>query len=471
MLAKTKKTLEWSIFSFLGLIIVLCGSLFFYQVAYANKIYRNVHVAGIDMSGKTKGQVAAIISKKFNDELDKEVVLKADDKELKTKVSDTGLALDINKIITLCYEVGRDDNFIVQLKNSAMTLGVHAEIPVETKIDQEKYNNFIAIAVAQFNSDPVNASLTIVDGQIKEVAEQDGVTVDTASLPENILKLSDSNPEKIITLDIQRSSSEIRIANFAEAKSKAEAILAKNIQLTYENKTYSPSRTDIGKWIVFTNVSGKIETSLSDGNIQAYLNKIAANFEILKKDTRINANDNSIIEQGQEGKYLDRKVAIASIKSQINNAGTSTIALTTYAEAPAEVKVFPLVGLVPGRFEGRYIDVDLTQQKLCRVDGQTVVDCYPTSSGKPGFGTQTGTYNISEKELRHWSSPYSMWLPFWQRVNGPVGIHELPETSTWKETPEHLGTPVSHGCMRLGVGSAETVYNWTSMGTTVFIHK
>lgn len=471
MLAKTKKTLEWAIFSFLGLIIVVCGSLFFYQVAYANKIYRNVYVAGIDMSGKSKSQVASLISKKFNEELDKDVILKAGDKELKTKVSDTGLSLDVNKIAILCYEAGRDDNFFDQLISSAKTLRIKMNVQVETQIDQEKYANFIAIAVAQFNSDPVNASLTINSGQIKEVAEQEGSVVDTSSLPEKILRLSDTESERTILLDIEKTTPRIKVADFTEAKSTAENILSKKIQLTYEDKLYSPSRAEIGNWIVFSEKSGKLETTISDGNVQAYLNKIAINFEISKKDRKINAVDGSIIDQGQEGKLLDKKSAIALIKSKLNNTGDAQIALVTYMEAPKEVKIFPSEGLVPGRFAGKYVDVDLTLQKLCRIESTSIVDCFTISSGKPGMNTPTGTYTISEKNPRHWSATYSMWLPYWQRFHGPYGLHELPETNTWKETDAHLGTPVSHGCVRLGVGPAQILYDWTEVGTTVYVHK
>lgn len=464
--------MEWAIFSFLGLIIVLCGSLFFYQVTYANKIYRNVYVAGIDVSGKTKSQVASLISKKFNDSLDQEVTLRAEDKELKTKVSDTGLALDINKIVSLAYEVGRSNNFLEQLLHSAQTLTDKTNVPVEAEINQEKYNNFIAIAVAQFNSNPVNASLTVDAGVIKEVAEQDGVVVDTASLSANILGLGNNNPTKIIVLNVQKSTPEIKVANFADAKIEAESILAKKIQLTYEDKTFSPTRSDIGNWIVFTNSAGKVIVSLSDGNISAYLNKISSSFEVQKKDKKINAIDNSVIDPGQEGKYIDKKAALVSVKSQIKGASGSTIALTTYTEAPAEVKVFPSEGLVPGRYPGKYLDIDLTLQKLCRVDSTAVIDCFPVSTGKPGMGTPTGTYPISEKSPRHWSGKYFMWLPYWQRfIDSGYGIHELPETDTWKETAEHLGTPVSHGCVRLGVGPAEAVYNWTEIGTLIYIHK
>lgn len=55
--------------------------------------------------------------------------------------------------------------------------------------------------------------------------------------------------------------------------------------------------------------------------------------------------------------------------------------------------------------------------------------------------------------------------------NGYFGIHELP---VWpdgiKEGENHLGTPVSHGCVRLGVGPAEFLYNWTPIGTPVKIY-
>jgi lipoprotein-anchoring transpeptidase ErfK/SrfK len=29
---------------------------------------------------------------------------------------------------------------------------------------------------------------------------------------------------------------------------------------------------------------------------------------------------------------------------------------------------------------------------------------------------------------------------------------------------------VSHGCIRLGIGPAETLYNWTEVGTPVYIY-
>jgi lipoprotein-anchoring transpeptidase ErfK/SrfK len=57
-------------------------------------------------------------------------------------------------------------------------------------------------------------------------------------------------------------------------------------------------------------------------------------------------------------------------------------------------------------------------------------------------------------------------------IGSEYGIHELPEwPDGTKEGESHLGTPVSHGCVRLGRGDAQAVYDWVEVGTPVFIHR
>jgi lipoprotein-anchoring transpeptidase ErfK/SrfK len=57
------------------------------------------------------------------------------------------------------------------------------------------------------------------------------------------------------------------------------------------------------------------------------------------------------------------------------------------------------------------------------------------------------------------------------RADGKYGLHELPEwPNGYKEGASHLGIPVSHGCVRLGVGAAVRVFNWVEIGTPVVIY-
>lgn len=125
------------------------------------------------------------------------------------------------------------------------------------------------------------------------------------------------------------------------------------------------------------------------------------------------------------------------------------------------------------RTEGRYIDVDLASQTMVLFENGKTVDSFLISSGKRGMDTPKGEFTIHNKAPRPWSKAYGLYMPYWMAItaDGKFGIHELPEwPGGYKEGANHLGRPVSHGCIRLGVGAAQKVYDWTETGTTVIIH-
>lgn len=127
----------------------------------------------------------------------------------------------------------------------------------------------------------------------------------------------------------------------------------------------------------------------------------------------------------------------------------------------------------PKRTEGKYIDINLATQVMTLFENGSVLDSYIISSGKRGMETPRGEFAVQNKADRPWSKKYSLYMPYWQAItpDGQYGIHELPEwPGGYKEGANHLGTPVSHGCVRLGVGAAERVYAWSDIGTPIIIY-
>ena len=122
---------------------------------------------------------------------------------------------------------------------------------------------------------------------------------------------------------------------------------------------------------------------------------------------------------------------------------------------------------------GKYIDINLSQQILSTFMDGRLLDSYLISSGKRGMDTPKGNFKIANKTPRPWSKAYGLYMPNWMAMvsDGKFGIHELPEwPGGYKEGANHLGTPVSHGCVRLGVGPAKIVYDWVDVGTPVVIY-
>lgn len=455
------------------LISLSIGGLFSFHHAYANKILPNVSVASIDLSGKSREQATYLIKNHYQQILDREITITAVSKEIKVRLADTGLEFNIEAAVDASYLIGRDKNLWQNFFTIGKTVFKRQDIQAATQFNKEKYASFANLIVPQLNNDPQDASLKVENGQIVEIKESNGQKVDTKNLHKSLLALADNTSFGPLALNTQIIYPTLTTKNFSESKKEAEEIINKTYTLTYENFAFSPSKEEVGNWIKFSNDNGNINTEMADENINTYLNKIAPNIEIQKTNKKVNALDESVIIEGRKGRYLDKDNATIKIREQISRGNKDiTVALQTYEEEPEVERVFPSEGLVPGRFEGKYIDIDLAQQKLCKIEGNVIGDCYQISSGKPSMPTPTGTFAIQNKNTRQWSGKYGLWMPFWQSFKGDYGLHELPEwPSGYKEGEAHLGTPVSHGCVRLGVGPAESLYNWTEIGTPVYIHK
>lgn len=113
----------------------------------------------------------------------------------------------------------------------------------------------------------------------------------------------------------------------------------------------------------------------------------------------------------------------------------------------------------------------LKTQRLEQVVDGIPIASYAVSSGLPKTPTPPGTYKILNKNPKAWSSSAKLWMPYWMAFSPKgYGVHELPYwPSGYREGSNHLGHPASHGCVRLGIGPAKTIYDWTPVGTSVEI--
>ena len=102
-----------------------------------------------------------------------------------------------------------------------------------------------------------------------------------------------------------------------------------------------------------------------------------------------------------------------------------------------------------------------------------------TSTGAPSMPTKSGTYYSSMKRRWLTMSMDGKFFDYGQytcRVYGQVYIH-----SVWYYAKNHaaqataefnkLGSPASHGCIRLSVENAKWIYDNCPRGTTVVIQK
>ncbi|MEO8354744.1 MAG: L,D-transpeptidase [Chloroflexota bacterium] len=116
--------------------------------------------------------------------------------------------------------------------------------------------------------------------------------------------------------------------------------------------------------------------------------------------------------------------------------------------------------------DGRWIDVNLSEQRIYAYEGNVMVNSFIVSTGLPDTPTVTGAYRIYVKvPVQDMSGPgyYLPDVPWVMFFYDEYGFHG----TYWHN---NFGTPMSRGCVNLRIEDAEWLYNWASVGTRVNVH-
>jgi lipoprotein-anchoring transpeptidase ErfK/SrfK len=117
--------------------------------------------------------------------------------------------------------------------------------------------------------------------------------------------------------------------------------------------------------------------------------------------------------------------------------------------------------------EGRWINIDLSEQMLYAYDGTDLVASFLVSTGLDRYPTETGQYHIFSKMLYSDMRDFDYYLPdvpYTMYYSGDFSIHG----TYWHHS---FGRPMSHGCVNMDTRDAEWLFNWASVGTLVNIHR
>ncbi|MEK7672704.1 MAG: L,D-transpeptidase [Patescibacteria group bacterium] len=120
--------------------------------------------------------------------------------------------------------------------------------------------------------------------------------------------------------------------------------------------------------------------------------------------------------------------------------------------------------------------IDLSEQKLTVKLGDNVVREFKVSTGARATPTPTGEYEIMMKQYVRVGNakPHYTMPRFMMFKAGGYGFHALPSLANdggvfWNEAVSHIGTAVSHGCIRLLPADADWVYAYANVGTKAYI--
>lgn len=107
--------------------------------------------------------------------------------------------------------------------------------------------------------------------------------------------------------------------------------------------------------------------------------------------------------------------------------------------------------------DGRHIEADLRRQVIALVEGGRVRRIYPISSGSPGTPTVLGSFHVYRK-ARGTNAEGMVDSAYFV---GGYATHGYPSVPVY---------PASHGCLRVPMADARSLFNWIRIGTPVDVY-
>jgi lipoprotein-anchoring transpeptidase ErfK/SrfK len=107
---------------------------------------------------------------------------------------------------------------------------------------------------------------------------------------------------------------------------------------------------------------------------------------------------------------------------------------------------------------GRHIEADLSRQVIALIQGGRVRRIYPVSSGKPSTPTVRGSFKVYSK------TPGTNGLGMVDAAyfHGNYATHGYFQVPTFA---------ASHGCLRVPIAEARSLFDWIAIGTPVDVYR
>ena len=150
------------------------------------------------------------------------------------------------------------------------------------------------------------------------------------------------------------------------------------------------------------------------------------------------------------------------------------VAQAVIVDVPTHADVASVQVQAPANYTGgKYILVDISEQHMYVYEGDLLIYSFVASTGMNN-ATRTGSFSVLNKIPNAYGATWNIWMPNWLGIYwaGSLqnGIHALPilpnGATLWAG---FLGTPISYGCVVLGTGDSQLLYNWVEVGVPVEI--
>ncbi len=287
--------------------------LILFNLDFSGKIYPGIAVAGQNTGDIAPKIAQQLIESRINAWQNNKIKIEysetgdsASSKKWEAAPEAMGFAPSASKTTLAAYNYGRVGNPLEIIRQKIKIIAKGENLPIYYDFSENKFSDYFSANLSFLEKSSKDASLAITDGKIAEIPAQNGYKISKPAILEKISYNAKNLASEAILLEMTPSSPEIGQEETKDAKARADNLLASNISLAFEDKTWMLDPEIIKSSINFEQekngrgkniLSLKIDSSLIFDyleKIQIEINREPSNAVFGEKDGNI------IIESGGE---------------------------------------------------------------------------------------------------------------------------------------------------------------------------
>jgi lipoprotein-anchoring transpeptidase ErfK/SrfK len=498
--AKRPRRKSWTATQMLLVIFALGAVLMFATVGavvlgvtmiYAQGILPGVQVAGIELGGLSQNEATARLSAQWST-----ITLRDGDRTWAVDPTTLGLILDVEATAQQAYMQGRGEGSL------GSALFGNAIVQPVMNIDFQAAQQGLVGLESVVNLAPVNAGVQFVNGQVQTTPPQEGRALDVAA---TISQLQNGQTfDSRGTLALVMVTVQPTVTDASPMLAEAQRLLSN----LYTFNVFDPVTGDVVQWSLppetwagwlnatpdSSRASG-LAFTMNAGQAAAYLQSEAN--AILDSTRYVNASEaatdaQNAIANGSTQSYVrvyhhDRQHTVQPGETIITiawdygvpylyvqgaNGGISSVEPGQVITIPSPDNFFDFPPVPNKR-----IVVSISEQHMWVYENGALLWESVISTGISSSPTWPGIYQIISHEPNAYAGNWDLYMPEFMGVYRPIpgsdftnGFHGFPMRGgsqlLWTN---NLGTRVTYGCILVGDGDIQTLYNWAEEGVVVEI--
>ncbi len=223
------------------LLILFLGGITICSQKYSGKIYPNISVANINISGMKPEEAALILSQKTK--VPEKLKLTGQNSvDIGTK--DIELSYDFNASAERAFNYTRTGNPVFDWLNRLTLVKTPVNLGLTTKINEDKLASIISVVAGQNSVDATGPSVKLVSGVIQVYKGSAGVDVDQTLLRAKIGENLAFAKSESIEIPINKIDNSLTDMGVVLIKSRAEKYLDKKLTIKFDTQAFIYSNFD-----------------------------------------------------------------------------------------------------------------------------------------------------------------------------------------------------------------------------------